>query len=270
MIDRSWTETAVLGRDVPKANDSLVGMWINDLTRHQVLWLIKEKIPCFIIHSYTPADLDHHRLHDLPTIPSFVQWSEAELLKPESNGYAFIALKHGQIRSEILSDHHVSRVATNRNLAELEKGLSMSYNQGWSGIPGATHTFHCFSLERTLFPDLPPEDVAAATSSDASAFPPSKFQLPPPVTEIVDKERSPWLVPPKVHDMNNRNWNCWEMSSNDEGEDCVCRLARNVEMLGTIVYDRPLKRKILLEGEAIVPAGVVAAKIYGLPGPDIP
>jgi hypothetical protein len=126
MLDHSWTETAVLGRDVPKADDSFVGMWINDLTRHQALWLIKEKIPCFIIHSYTPADLDRCRLHDLPSIPSFIQWSEAELLKPENNGYAFIALKHGQIRSEILSDHHVSRVATNRNLVELERGLSMS------------------------------------------------------------------------------------------------------------------------------------------------
>jgi hypothetical protein len=60
------------------------------------------------------------------------------------------------------------------------------------------------------------------------------------------------------------------MSSNDEGKDCVRRLARNAELLGTIVYDRALKRKILLEGAAVVPAGVVAADIYGFPGPDIP
>jgi hypothetical protein len=245
-------------------------MWINGLTQHQALWLIKEKILCFIIHSYTPADLNHYRLHDLPSIPSFVQWSEAELLKPENNGYAFVALKHGQIRSEILSDLHISRAAPNMNLIEPLRGLSISYNQGWSGVPGVTRTFHCFSPERKLFPDLPPEDAAAATSSDSPAFPPSKFQLPPPVTESVDKERSPWLVPPKIDDVNNRNWSHWEMSSNDEGNDCVRRLARNVELLGTIVYDRALKRKILLEGEAVVPAGVVAADIYGFPGPDIP
>jgi hypothetical protein len=245
-------------------------MWINGLTQHQVLWLIKEKIPCFIIHSYTPADLDHYRLHDLPSIPSFVQWSEAELLKPENNGYAFVTLKHGQICSEILSDLHISQAAPNINLIEPLRGLSISYNQGWSGVPGVTCTFYCFLPEQKLFPDLPPEDAATATSSDSPAFPPSKFQLLSPVMESVNKEQSPWLVPPKIDDMNNRNWSHWEMSSNNEGKDCVCRLACNVELLGTIVYDHALKRKILLEGEAVVPAGVAAANIYGFPGPDIP
>jgi hypothetical protein len=59
------------------------------------------------------------------------------------------------------------------------------------------------------------------------------------------------------------------MSSNNEGKDCVHRLARNAELLGAIVYDCALKRNIILEGEAVVPAGVVAANIYGFPGPDI-
>jgi hypothetical protein len=50
-----------------------------------------------------------------------------------------------------------------------------------------------------------PEDAAAATSSDSPAFPPLKFQLLPPVTESVNKEQSPWLVPFKIDDMNNCN-----------------------------------------------------------------
>jgi hypothetical protein len=60
------------------------------------------------------------------------------------------------------------------------------------------------------------------------------------------------------------------MSSNDEGKVCICRLACNVELLDMIVYDHTLKRKILLKEKAVVPAGVVAADIYGFPEPDIP
>ena len=270
LIDRSWNESTVLGKDVPRADDSFIRMWINGLSRHQALWLIKEKIPCFIIHSYTPADLDLHRIHDLPSIPSFVQWSEAELLKPESNGYEFVALKHGQIRRNIYSNQHISQVATTVNVVEPPRCLSISYNQGWSGVPGVTRLLYCFSPEQSLPPDLPPEDITTTASSDPPALPPSKFQLPSPVAEIVDKERSPWLVPPKVDDVNNRNWSRWEMSSNDEGKDCVRRLARRMELSGKIVYDRAHKRKIVLEGEAVVPAGVVAAEIHGFPGPDIP
>jgi hypothetical protein len=130
LIDHLWTERAVLGQDVPIANNSFIGMWINGLTQHQALWLIKEKLPCFIIHSYTPADLDHYRLHNLPLIPSFIQWLEAELLKPENNGYAFVALKHGQIHSKILSDFHISQAAPSMNLIKPLRGLSIFYNQG--------------------------------------------------------------------------------------------------------------------------------------------
>jgi hypothetical protein len=148
----------------------------------------KEKIPCFIIHSYTPTDLDHHRIHNLASIPSFVQWSEAELLKPGSNGYEFVALKHGQLRSGVLSDQHIIRVATTENLVELARGLSISYNQGWHGIPGVAHLLHCFSPEQILLSDLPPEDVVTATPCDAPALPPSKSQLPHLLTESVDKE----------------------------------------------------------------------------------
>jgi hypothetical protein len=60
------------------------------------------------------------------------------------------------------------------------------------------------------------------------------------------------------------------MSSNNEGKDCVHRLACNAELLDMVVYNCTLKRKILLEGEAVVLAGVVAANIYRFPGPDIP
>jgi hypothetical protein len=60
------------------------------------------------------------------------------------------------------------------------------------------------------------------------------------------------------------------MSCNDEEKDCVHRLAHRLELSGTIVYDRALKRKIALEGKAVVPVGVVATEIYGFPGPAIP
>jgi hypothetical protein len=148
----------------------------------------KEKIPCFIIHSYTPTDLDHHRIHNLALIPSFVQWSEAELLKPGSNGYEFVALKHGQLHSRVLSDRHISRVATTKNLIKLVRGLSISYNQGWHGILGVTHLLHCFSLEQIFLSDLPPEDIVTATPCDAPALPPSKFQLLHLLMERVDKK----------------------------------------------------------------------------------
>jgi hypothetical protein len=76
-----------------------------------------------------------------------------------------------------------------------DQGPKTRLNWTFKHYPGVTHTFHCFLPERTLFPDLPPEDVATATSSntpatssDAPAFPASKFQLLPPVMEIIDKE----------------------------------------------------------------------------------
>jgi hypothetical protein len=53
--DGHWTNDQVESRGVGIADDSFIGVWINGIPECIVRLLIKEKVPCFIIHEFSPT-----------------------------------------------------------------------------------------------------------------------------------------------------------------------------------------------------------------------
>jgi hypothetical protein len=51
--DQSWTKGKVLAKSIPMAEDLYIRTWANEMDGHHILWLIKEKVPIFIIHFLT-------------------------------------------------------------------------------------------------------------------------------------------------------------------------------------------------------------------------
>jgi hypothetical protein len=39
---------------MPVANDDWLGLWVNGMTEAGVLLLMKQRVPCFIVHEFPP------------------------------------------------------------------------------------------------------------------------------------------------------------------------------------------------------------------------
>jgi hypothetical protein len=68
------------------AEDLYIRTWANAMDSHRILWLIKEKVPLFIIHSLTDHEQNVPAIHALPLSQGFVKHSKAEQLDATRNG----------------------------------------------------------------------------------------------------------------------------------------------------------------------------------------
>lgn len=87
--DRHWTNDQVGLRGVGTADDSFIGVGINGITKYDVLWLIKEKVPCFIIHEFSPTT--SRQYSSIQRCRGFLEGSDAGALRPDVHGYDFVA-----------------------------------------------------------------------------------------------------------------------------------------------------------------------------------
>ncbi|RDB29768.1 hypothetical protein Hypma_013766 [Hypsizygus marmoreus] len=83
--DQVWDEKAEIIRTLADADDSYMGAWVNSASQKWVTWLIRQRIPCFIIHAFTKEELDPYP--DIPRLPNFFVYSEATLLEGATNRY---------------------------------------------------------------------------------------------------------------------------------------------------------------------------------------
>ena len=77
--------------EVPFAADDVLGIWINGAKEEEVYWLLKRKVPYFIIHEVPITEMYNHkdelRNHD------FVALTDAKYLVLECNGFDHVALR---------------------------------------------------------------------------------------------------------------------------------------------------------------------------------
>jgi hypothetical protein len=150
---------------------------------HHILWLIKEKVPLFIIHSLT----DHER--DVPAIcalPLSQGHSEAEQLDATRNGYEHVLLRQNQILNGYVGDQYINRNKKRELAREEAINWSSSHSQDCICLPyglSLDAIVNKGDIENELpLPDHQPER--------------SKFKLPEPEKQLIEDSWIPWIVPP--------------------------------------------------------------------------
>ena len=69
-----------------------MGAWINGANANEVYWLLKHRIPCFIIHEVSTSELYLHWEDHKSS--NFVVQTDAVYLIQEHNGFDNIAHRH--------------------------------------------------------------------------------------------------------------------------------------------------------------------------------
>jgi hypothetical protein len=154
------------------ADNLYMGRWINGMDKAPVLWLLEERVPCFVIHKMTPADLRGFRQEETSFRSGFVVGSEAEKLGAEKNGYKFVAQRHLSVARDPNVKLHL--YTGDPSVADPES-LTLSYSryQGWTGMPGVNvEEYTIPSNDEPDAPYVPPPPLQ------------TKFSLEPPVDSV--------------------------------------------------------------------------------------
>jgi hypothetical protein len=89
---------------MPVANDNWIGMWVNGMSEAGVLLLMKQKVPCFIVHKFPPeTPVPHSAAPHPPTFFSFVEGTDVVYLV-RHNAYQLLAENQGRLLAMAKSD----------------------------------------------------------------------------------------------------------------------------------------------------------------------
>ena len=86
----------------------------------------------------------------------------------------------------------------------------------------------------------------------------------------IEEGRVAWIVPLRVVTAGAGTWSKWEASTNDQGKDCIRKMAKHTEQVGWMMYDQENRCTISFEDPVNPPPGVLDKDIFGLPGLDVP
>jgi hypothetical protein len=84
---------------MPVANDDWMGLWVNGMTAAGVLLLMKQRVPCFIVHEFPPEmPVLRSVVPRPPTFFSFVEGTDVVYLI-RNNTYQLLAESQGRLDS---------------------------------------------------------------------------------------------------------------------------------------------------------------------------
>lgn len=115
--------------EVPYAVENVLGTWINGAKEDEVYWLLKHKIPCFIIHEIPTSELCFHR--EDPKNPDFVALTDAQYLMSEHNGFDHLAHKWKALMNAIAGQEGMPPMLP--ILSADDQARSAPKVQGWDG-----------------------------------------------------------------------------------------------------------------------------------------
>ncbi|KAF8168915.1 hypothetical protein BJ912DRAFT_1067413 [Pholiota molesta] len=227
------SSTEPLRKTVDKADDSLVGIWLNDVSETAGLRMLRFRVPCFIISEVLNAE-DIARAARQPKALNFI------------NGTPIAGLNTSLYSIEI---------------AIQQAGGILRDLQADLGIASSTPTFSTSEKDQASpssqlrLSNTPPRPTPAANPSLAPSNPEI---LPPPVAGVGPGKWSLWTV---------------SNMDNEAFTECMEQLgARRKEDKGKYRYfDRQRQRYLCFDEKVPIPASYRAdPKIFGLPVPSLP
>ena len=242
---------------VPFAAEDFMGVWINGSKEEEATWLLKHKVPCYVIHEIPLSELyaftEDHKYLD------FVTKTDAQLLDREHSGFEHIAHKTFALFND--TPDHGGIPSLDLVLQPQDRVLSDPVAQGW------------LNDHHAALGEVPEVSMRAVSvrMSPAPVQTVSKEGLPPvpePEARVIAADRVEWLVPPPVMVASKGKWSMWEEWI-AEGDNMFLRLTfSRPQGCEEVYYDRKERREIFIVEPIDIPLGAVSdVNLYGIPAP---
>ncbi|KAJ7070244.1 hypothetical protein B0H15DRAFT_741220, partial [Mycena belliarum] len=254
MATSSIDSSEVWVKGYPVADESYIGVFINDAMKSKVAWLLSVGVPVFIAHRYERHELPRSTALGTPKLTSFTEGTEVSARKgPLRNGFAFIAAREGFAVTEYEAD------------------------QGRA--PDLLDASRCQSFSSSLF--LEARAKARAAQAELPREPPRlpltgddlRFEAPPLQRVLIHPRRVEWIVPPPIPpNREGRRWEKWEMTQDEEtGEYIFLKHGHKWRSEGyaKVWYDRHLSRELYVDEDWEMENGVVDVVTFGAPAPRV-
>ncbi|KAG6904776.1 hypothetical protein DXG01_007268, partial [Tephrocybe rancida] len=265
--DIPWSMRAMRLRPMETADDNFMGLWINSAQPEEAYWLIRQRIPVFIIHKVT--EMEERLCEGSRRLRSFVVDTDIERLAADRNYLEYCAAKSNKLLPPLPSDewilapHYLKWDMLNPN--HFRYSLSRTYSL--PGMMGCT----TYGAEEdmaggTLFRVDP-----GSSQDDRPPLPVDPQHLPRPLnTEEIDPDHVLWIRPPEIAHPPSGKWTYFTESSDEAGDGCM-RKVNSEDNLGKYVwFDRKRRRKLGFDSEpAVLPGITTDVSIFGMPAPNI-
>ncbi|KAF8951229.1 hypothetical protein BDZ97DRAFT_1932663 [Flammula alnicola] len=227
----------ILGRVAP-ADDSMMGVWLNGCSEKEGTWLLRHRVPCFIVHEAIGLNDVREALARVANAPktNFVMDTLASSLHSSVNPIDMAVLLNGGRLVDIEIDIGLGRLP---DTSVEDRERSSAFRQGWFGGRYVGHLSVPGPISRFAGPTVIQVNGRI---------------IPPPVIEA--KPAGSWS-----------RWN--EESSEESGAYLQIRGKNNRDLHGDHkYYDRQYKRWLYLEQPLAIPSHYDAdPQVFGLPAP---
>ncbi|KAF8059017.1 hypothetical protein FPV67DRAFT_1718100 [Lyophyllum atratum] len=246
--------------EIPAADDRYLGAFINGDRRQDALWLLSQRVPCFLVHALT--DMESWLATEPGVCGTWWEGTEAAGLGPW-NGYDDIALRLNSVVRPYVAAIIRARIPS---ISVEDRERSSSSRQGWTGETIGIHA------SRPPLPPREPSPMIVDPPTAAPAIHPSLAAHPLDYV-VVDQNRIPWLRPPVVFDSRGLSgqWTKWQFDDHGSLQEMSKRAAKEFEVDedGDWFYDRHLRRELYIHPSP-VPKGLISAlQTFGRPAPRV-
>ncbi|KAG6913628.1 hypothetical protein DXG01_005494 [Tephrocybe rancida] len=265
--DVPWSMRAMRMQPMERANDDFMGLWINAAQPELAYWLIRQRVPIFIIHKI--SEMEKHLCDDARRFSSFVADSEAERLSVNRNYLEHRAAKCNKLLPPLPSDEWILDMGYLRwdmlNPNHFNYSLSRNHN-----LPGMIGCTTC-GAEEMLTNDASPSLETNALRDDQISLPVDPKHLPRPLElEEIDPDHVPWIRPPKIAHPTGGKWSKYTESTDDARNECMRKVNADEDLGKYVWYDRDRRRKLGFDSEPEVPPGVTTdVRVFGMPAPNV-
>ena len=247
--------------ETPFASEDVIGAWINGAKEEDVYWLLKHRIPCFIIHEIPVHELYLHR--EDPKYSDFVALSDAHRLIPKFNGFEHVAVKWKALITANGVQEGMPSILP--NLPAEERVGSDPAVQGWSDNKHRLLEELPETIMRPVKKVTPTQDVRqTAPSLNPSA---SEKAWQPEIRSLAP-DRGEWVVPPAIMAATAGKWSYWKETDLGEVFSCFCLVTSKPVDCERVYFDRIKRRMIYFIEDLEIPPGVISdVSIFGCPAP---
>ncbi|KAF8176555.1 hypothetical protein BJ912DRAFT_1063872 [Pholiota molesta] len=214
------------------ADDTLMGAWINGTSEEEGRWLLKLRVPCYIIHEQD-TEIDYHHAERAPRRMSFFSGTTAADLAANTNPLDMAVIRNGGRLMDIEEDLWMANSVPPSLWRDRVR--SSTHGQGWKGgkyaFPGGIKPAPFSERDGHI---IPPAVIAVGTG-------PGK-------------------------------WSSWKEDVTDEGDLCFTKMGKTSAKLnsGKVWFDRTNRRILKFESRPSVPRFYSAdEEVFGIPAPQV-